>query len=1044
MPEFSGAIQTKITALLALPAAQRKPLELVAIHWPEPTGVKLYASAAYDELPWWPDLADAILAEFGEAIPLTVRLIPDRSPFNDLPRVASVSDDSVNLAFSDLDDEFSDALMAHGEGIRVEVYGYWPAVDLLLSMWRGLLHAPKDMDRAQVKVQATAGFRAPQMLVPRRPHATSCPFIFGALLDTQEEIDFHKGCPYNDHIGGSIGVPGFTDCPRMTKAQCVERLGTENFWPGFETRPDPIPNNQTKGPNLSARAYGNESNLNDPIRAVFGERHIKALNLLAFRNETNTNHPDEGFGAGLFAVSEGPLLAMWEFRMNGGLVPVGDEHQQQRRGELGQVPTDWSPDVNSYSGTAHIWGRVQGNYDEATSADYSASVRALGLRDLRVYSDEDTYVEGYTTNRMWALLELLANARWGYGQDYPRYDIPSAIETAAWCDEQITLTDPNGNAFSGVRSTFNAELTARAIQQQIKDLCTAGRIGIPFEFQGKDVFVPLRAEDTDDPDIPSFSDEGANRNIIFDGEDSPKSTLQWSYISDDALPNQWTVNFDDADNAHVDTQVIFGDQPQQLRAGRAWGDRSKRVINKSQSAFGVTNFDEAARLGLSLLYLGPLDSGGILNPWSVKFSTWYTHAFQVQNYKLIRVQNAKLQSRIAAYFTARGLEPYPDADYTYFRVMKYTRKGDLRVDIEAQLYATLEEAPYDPELEECEAEVVGYTPPVSSSTITSHALTEVGDYLVARLYFEEAGRDPSTTNFNTPAQHMNPTGWTLISVSATTRVGDGTGVFWHMVYHRVASVAGELAYDFGVPGPYSNVWGDMVAVREQNADLGLAFYDERAAQIDEAASNTLTPAAPADADVDGHLVLLFTASDLPVTAVTPAGYTELGDEGGRAVFARTGIPAGPVAAPSVVLSANSSADLYLLMIKPCGAGAGGSADFSAPRDFTATVNALTGVVHFTWAPPAVHPELVTGYTMYEADGVTVAMPTALVYEHEITLAPGTYVYKVRATDGVDVSAFATVAFTVPEVPSEGGDLDVIDDLTLESVFDDLTLLAVTG
>jgi hypothetical protein len=149
MPEFSGAIQTKITALLALPAAQRKPLELVAIHWPEPTGVKLYASAAYDELPWWPDLADAILAEFGEAIPLTVRLIPDRSPFNDLPRVASVSDDSVNLAFSDLDDEFSDALMAHGEGIRVEVYGYWPAVDLLLSMWRGLLHAPKDMDRAQ-------------------------------------------------------------------------------------------------------------------------------------------------------------------------------------------------------------------------------------------------------------------------------------------------------------------------------------------------------------------------------------------------------------------------------------------------------------------------------------------------------------------------------------------------------------------------------------------------------------------------------------------------------------------------------------------------------------------------------------------------------------------------------------------------------------------------------------------------------------------------------------------------------------------------------
>src|SRR6185503_17196393 len=111
--------------------------------------------------------------------------------------------------------------------------------------------------------------------------------------------------------------------------------------------------------------------------------------------------------------------------------------------------------------------------------------------------------------------------------------------------------------------------------------------------------------------------------------------------------------------------------------------------------------------------------------------------------------------------------------------------------------------------------------------------------------------------------------------------------------------------------------------------------------------------------------------------------------------------------------------------------------FSAPRDLTAVVNAVTGVVHFHWSPPLRHPELVTGYTLYESDGVTVAMPTALVYDFELTLAPGTYTYRLNATDGVTVSAFVSVTFTVDAPPITGADLFVIDDLTLENVFDDL-------
>lgn len=1082
MPEYDPTIQTKLDALQALTGADRKPAELVAIYWPSPTGTKIYSSAMYTQLPWWPDLADAIEAYFGDPIPITLTLIPDGTPFIDLPRAASISDDSINLTFSDLDDEFSDLLMDHGEGIRTEVFCYWPAVDLLLSMWRGMLHQPREMNRDQVKITATSGWRAPQMLVPKRPFATSCPFIFGAFYDTQEAIDQAKGCPYNAHLtelergdAPLIGVPGFTDCPRRVKADCFARLTlpdsatqTENFWPGFETREDPIPNNQTQGPNLLAKAIGNESALSDPIRVIAGERFVKALYLLAFRNETNSNHPEDGFGAALFAVSEGPNLAMWEFRINGQI--VGAEHFQLRMGGLGQLPTDWSPDVNSYSGTAHGYGRIQGEFDHATASDYSGSIRVLGATDVRLYSDPDTFAEGYTTNRAWWLLHILAHLRWGYGQDYPRFDIQSFIDAAAWCDEFITLTDANGNTFSGVRSTLNAEVTARAIQQQVKDICTAGRLGIPFEFEGKDVVVPLKAEDVDDPDIPAFTDEGPNRNIVYDGA---KSSLSWSVISDETMTNQWTVNFDEAANGGVDTQFIFGDQAQQLRAGRAWGDRSKRVVNKSQAGYGINSAQEAARFGNSLLYLGPLDSGGILNPFSVKFTTWYSEAFNVQNYKLIKVVNTKLQSRMSAYFTARGLEPYPGADFTCFRVMKYTRKGDLRVEIEAQQYATLEEAPGEDT--SCIETAVTWQSDwfmessgpgeVHSFVQVSPSGCPVSDFLAARaqsqqtITADDEHFDFHTRNFGddfqvdmyvclSPMDNYDPI-HTWFSSGDCSLANGG----YHHWQTEIIDPSGFEYHYWGIYFSDSGGWAEVVDPAHTGPVVQFQYDSTTTIQVIRRSGN-LVLSVPSDAP----------DFDLPVGVWTVVGdraeYTYSKPASATDDFVGHAADSGPLFDQPEVPAATANAPLRLVVItsgavgvaaenqpgitaEAC-TGAGGSGTFSAPRDLTADVNAVTGLVHFHWSPPLSHPEMVTGYTLYESDGMTVVMPTALVYEFEVTLAPGTYTYKLNATDGAVTSSFVSVTFTVPVPPITGTDLFVIDDLTLENVLDDLTLANVTG
>lgn len=911
MPELSPAIKTQIAAWLALQPKDRHYAELVAIYWPAPTNTIVYASADYDILPGYEDLAARLESDLDYTDPVVVPIKPgSRSPFVNRPKTAAVGDDKVDFTFSDLDGEFSTLLMTHGEGIRVEIFDYLGGVDLLLSQWRGSLHAPKEMNRPEVKVSAAVGFRSAQLQIPRRPHSLSCPFIFGAHLLTQAEIDYHQGCPYNRHLGGAIGTldPAtglpWTDCPRANVSQCVARLATDLYWPGFQTRPDPIPNNQTKGPNLLARAYGNESNLNDPIRVLFGYRMVKALNLLAFRPEINNNHPEDGFGDALFEIAEGPLYQLWGFRING--ILVADEHQQKRLGTLGQLPTNWSPDVNSYSGTAHCWGRIQGDFSQAGASDYDGTIWAGGLSNVRIYTTPTAFTQGFTKNRMWCILEAYCNPRWGYGVDYSRVDIQSCIDAAAWCDETVEMRDSNGNLFGGVRSTCNAELTARPTAQQIQDLCAAGRIGLPFEWQGKDYFYPLKTEGL--VDVPVFTDEGDDRNILYDGA---KSSLVWSQVSDAELTNQWTVNFDDESNhLFVDTQLIFGDQLQQLRAGRAWGDRSRRVVDKKQAAFGITNFLETARLGYSLLYLGPLDSGGIANNFRVKFQTWHSHAFGLHNYKIIKVLNTKLQARILQYGNARFAgrpDTYPwyqGIAYTYFRILKIERKGDLKVEIEAQLYPEDWYAIIDgiEVVEEpCEVDFITAVPPVSGEVIQFPSSVAVGDHLLVSLDVDS---------------ETDPTGPALLEFTLINHsiVDLGANNKHHYVYLKIAEDAGEQSYDFSVVGATGRIFGAVV--REAHPTDWM--WQEAADKIDNASGTELSiTGLNVPTEVDSSMTLIFVASESAVTATTPTGFTERLDAGGVQLFTRLISPAGSQGTPTFDLSLPASSSAYAITLTPC-------------------------------------------------------------------------------------------------------------------------------
>ena len=655
----------------ALKALERpRVCELVRVSWPAPTGDIYYSSEPYHLYPAYESLA-------ARGLKIEARFGGER--FQDLPFSSGVADESVSLDFVDIDGALRSLYALHGPGVRVECFYFFPEVGAegwLVGTWWGHLQPPEGATVDVFKCKAAAGFRSAQLPLPRRAFYRGCQALFGGKLDSLAAVAAND-CWYNRHLGGDIGNLDpegnpYLDCPRHKPAVCIERLeplGSTRApqFLAFDTVVETIVNRQTKGPTLYPLSRGNETNLDKPLRVIFGVRRVRDLDLLAYTPQYNNNHPDKGFVRVLFAVCEGRIAAMWDCRVND--VAVGFEHLNTRLGAIRQPPTGFSPNVPNYSGTAHffgVWGQVNPAGFGPNNLAGSCMVRGLDL--IRVYADEEAYAHAYTTNRGWCLMEVLRNRRWGYGLDDARLHVPDFIELAAWCDEQVATRDPGGALVVSTRSTFNAQLTEQNAQEQVKEICLAGRFGLPFQQAGKMRVVPLRKVEGLGA-CPVFADEGDSRTIVRTGRDQ-KSSLTYSQKSDAEVVNRVVAKFDDASNNWLERPLTFEDVDAQLRAGKAFGDHTQRVVEKKYTLLGVTDYGEAVRLGNLLLDLGPFDEGGLKNNLSIKFTTWFKYAIDLHRYKVIRVLSA-------------ALEPY---GFEYFRVQSIKRKPNLQVEITAQAY----------------------------------------------------------------------------------------------------------------------------------------------------------------------------------------------------------------------------------------------------------------------------------------------------------------------------------------------------------------------
>ncbi len=622
--------------------------ELVAVHWDEPDGTIHYTMAPYDELP--------------EYANLTLRPIDPR--FNDrqfqtIQHTSGVADSSVTLDFADDDDEIARLCNVHGEGVRVEIFFYFPQVDLLLSRWWGHLASPDDTGSTRVRIKASFGFRSAQLSLPKNTFASSCPWTYGGKLKTLEEVA-ENACPYNRHLGGEIGLLDeaglpILNCKKNDRAECKRHFPDDRYWGGADTVVDSYVVGETKGPNLFASSRGNESNLKRTRRVIAGEMMVRDMDLLAFVVEADTKHPDKGSAKVLFGGIEGPILSMSLCTANNLL--IGFQHLNVRLGELGQARTSFTANVGAYSMMALFYGVIQGDYRSYGPSGFQGSAKVKGLRDLRVYTDENTYTKQYTVVPAWWVFKMLTDKNWGDGQDYSRFVIQDWIDAAAWHEEFVGYSDPSGNHYTSVRAQFHADILERTTQQQINDACLYSRLTPPFPFQGKTRIMPLRKEDLSD--VPVFTDEGDDPNILVD--ENGLSTLRTKKVKEEGeLTNYIQMTFFDAAHGNLERPLIFEDEDAQFAAGRAFGDSTRRVIKSEKAAFGVTDYGQAVRGGQMIRDLGENDEGGLVNNREVTFTASILDTLELHMYKVIKVVSSKIERYLFQYFRIQGMEDASD------------------------------------------------------------------------------------------------------------------------------------------------------------------------------------------------------------------------------------------------------------------------------------------------------------------------------------------------------------------------------------------------
>lgn len=657
--------------------------QVMEVRWPQPTGTRYYAKSRHDLSPNFASIPFR---------PIEYRVLNSSEETIDAFALSSnyeVGAEPIQLTLIDHDLYFRTLFKLHEEGAQVHIWQYLPQIDHSVNIWWGLLDPPSKVEDGLMFTTATFGTRSPQAMLPGRVMSvTKCqaaPF-FGGKLKTQKEID-RGGCPYNVHIGGTVGnvdpATGkhYASCDGTSTAVCLARIGGD-----VETLPikrfasilgsEAVA--QTKGANTLATTRGNESALNVPCAIVAGERIVRELPVLTFQVQTNRKHPEKGSVSAIFPVADHSCESLSEPAINDTLVtnsPGTSQNQflynlgADRQRALNLTGTQKAA---NYSGVTHWRGLIFGNFAGQGASNFKGKVKVVGNNEIYRWTGSNAGSIGYSTNRAEFVYWCLTNLRAGLGEPEENFESLDWQVAAAACDELVGYADAGGNFYQSKRSTISAYLEGRKADEQLRDLCLAGNLTAPFMFEGKRRIFSLKKEILD-RSIPVFTDKGIDPTI--DSGPNGLRSIQIQKKKPYELYNFLKVWFEDREYEYVRRPLIFV-YDRLIDARRAIG---ANPLNPFEiSLVGVVEFGEAVRVGQIYGDLGPFQSGGVENNCRVVFrsASIRPEVMQLHPYKIIKVESDELAEERES--SGRPFE--------YFRVLNLEQSGDWMTTITAQAY----------------------------------------------------------------------------------------------------------------------------------------------------------------------------------------------------------------------------------------------------------------------------------------------------------------------------------------------------------------------
>jgi hypothetical protein len=625
-----------------------------------------------------------------------------KDPFHEMELCPDLRTDSIKIKFDNIGDTanpqpFTRLFNTYRSGVSCEFILYYPAEDYHHPLWLGQLQAPQVFGWKTVEAVATNGFRSRELIIPGRNYRKECgASIFGGKLADTDAVR-SSICPYDKHLGGSIGklnpstAQPYEDCPK-TREACIARLDMNNdgrpeYFPGFILDTGTI-SQPYQGHPFLANSRGNASNTKESVYVVAGTKTVRNPLIIQYAIISPPFVQDQALVKLIYSLGEGPVQNIGSVTCNDfNVVPP---HIERNVGNLAQGRFGYSPNVTNFSGTAmtyFVYGGPNFGLDSSNFSPSNLTVTAQvqGFKEVCVYTDSVTKTRQYSINRVWWLLELYKNQRFGMGYIESLFEISDWIDVADWTADAVTHTVlfPDGEELvtSSTRSTFNCIIEGKPVGEQVEDICRSGAISVPFQYEGKFTIAKFGLATAGElSSAVEFYDSGETKNIIWD-EGQPSITL--SQIPDNKVVNEVELRFEESANGDIERPLTIDDPNQKLLAGRQQGPDYFLTVPKKYTGYGITYFAEAARVGYRLLRYGEFDSGGTDNNLKLTFTVPLEYALLIRRYDIIKVVSDLLDEFDLPSGSVDDVTRYP---VEYFRVLKIQRTSNAKAEITAQVY----------------------------------------------------------------------------------------------------------------------------------------------------------------------------------------------------------------------------------------------------------------------------------------------------------------------------------------------------------------------